>query len=176
MVDTVNFSVNCWHDRGFWHTELVHDSNFVKYLTLVALGCQNYVQSVILTKLNPVRTVPPLQAVTELLVAKDKQLKETLKLAAEQGEVEKEIDTVGCSPAVFVFVFMCSPAVFVFVFLCSPAVFVFVFLFSPAVFLLVFVTTHLVDLPPLCDSLEQLAISHPDEASSLSEVWNSSVV
>ena len=38
------------------------------------------------------------------------------------------------------------------------------------------VKTHLVDLPPLRDSLEQLAISHPDEASSLSEVWNSSVV
>ena len=34
------------------------------------------------------------KAVTELLVAKDKELKETLKLAAEQGEVEKEIELV----------------------------------------------------------------------------------
>ena len=34
------------------------------------------------------------KAVTELLVAKDKELKETLKLAAEQGEVEKEIEMV----------------------------------------------------------------------------------
>ena len=35
------------------------------------------------------------KAVTELLVSKDKELKETLKLAAEQGEVEKEIEMVG---------------------------------------------------------------------------------
>ena len=35
------------------------------------------------------------KAVTELLVTKDKELKETLKLAAEQGEVEKEIEAVG---------------------------------------------------------------------------------
>ena len=34
------------------------------------------------------------KAVTELLVTKDKELKETLKLAAEQGEVEKEIEMV----------------------------------------------------------------------------------
>ena len=34
------------------------------------------------------------KAVTELLVAKDKELKETLKLAAEQGGVEKEIEMV----------------------------------------------------------------------------------
>merc|ERR1719491_713468 len=34
---------------------------------------------------------PEHKALTELLVAKDKELKEALKLAAEQGEVEKEI-------------------------------------------------------------------------------------
>ena len=34
------------------------------------------------------------KAVTELLVSKDKELKETLKLAAEQDEVEKEIEMV----------------------------------------------------------------------------------
>ena len=35
------------------------------------------------------------KAMSDLLVAKDKELKETLKLAAEQGEVEKEIELVG---------------------------------------------------------------------------------
>merc|ERR1719495_2151891 len=34
------------------------------------------------------------KAITELLVSKDKDLKEALKLAAEQGEVEKDIDHV----------------------------------------------------------------------------------
>ena len=34
------------------------------------------------------------KAVTELLVSKDMELKETLKLAAEQGGVEKEIEMV----------------------------------------------------------------------------------
>ena len=34
------------------------------------------------------------KAVTELLVAKDKELKEALKVAAEQREVEREIEKV----------------------------------------------------------------------------------
>jgi mediator of RNA polymerase II transcription subunit 4 len=43
---------------------------------------------------------PEHKAVTELLVAKDKELKAALKLAAEQGEVEKEIECVRAEVAV----------------------------------------------------------------------------
>ena len=35
---------------------------------------------------------------------------------------------------------------------------------------------HLLDVPSLRDSLGQLALSHPGELSSLSEVWNRPVV
>ena len=34
------------------------------------------------------------KAITDLLVAKDKELKEALKVAAEQGKVEREIEKV----------------------------------------------------------------------------------
>ena len=38
------------------------------------------------------------------------------------------------------------------------------------------VAPHLLDVPALRDSLGQLAISHPDKLSSLSEVWSCPLV